>query len=252
MSDVDFYVDYAPALFKGLLVTLTLTGTSLLIGGLLAGILTVLRATNNPFLRRFVFVYSACFRGTPLLAQLFFVYYGSAQLEPWLQGLGLWSLFSEPVFCAVLAFSLNTAAYQAEIIRGAVNAIQRGQLEAAKAMGFDDVTMLLRIIVPLGLRTAIRPYGNEAILMLKGSAVASVVAIYDLLGTSKMIFSNTYDYRIYLLCAAAYVVMVELLRRILRRFELTLNPDVTHEKKRPRKSDRDSNTASGHASPCVK
>jgi len=251
MFDAGFYITYIPVLWKGLLVTLALTGVSLALGGALAGILTALRATNNAFLRGFVFAYTACFRGTPLLAQLFFIYYGSAQLEPWLQQVGLWGIFRDPAFCAVLAFSLNTAAYQAEIIRGAVNSIQRGQIEAARAMGFDEVTMLRRIIAPLGMRTAIRPYGNEVILMLKGSAVASVVAIYDLLGTSKMVFSNTYDYRIYLLCAVVYVVVVEVLRRILVRLEIKLNPDKPLGKAQSRRSKR-IHAASGHASPCVK
>ncbi|VWB26529.1 Polar amino acid ABC transporter inner membrane subunit [Burkholderia aenigmatica] len=242
MFDIDSYISYVPALWQGLLVTLALTAASLALGGCLAGALTVLRATNRAPVRKAVAIYIAFFRGTPLLAQLFFIYYGSGQFEPWLRQVGVWVFFRDPVFCAVLAFSMNTAAYQAEIIRGAVNSIQRGQLEAARAMGFDDATLLTRFIFPLGMRTAIRPYGNEVILMLKGSAVASVVAIYDLLGASKVIFSNTYDYRIYLLCGATYVVMVEILRRVLGRVERRLNPGTSTARTRYRNSG-----TSGHA-----
>jgi polar amino acid transport system permease protein len=252
MFDWDFYATTVPILWKGLLVTLALTSVSIILGGVLATLLTLARATNHVIPRGFVFIYSACFRGTPLLAQLFFIYYGSAQLEPWLQKVGIWGAFRDPALCAVIAFSLNTAAYQAEIIRGAVNSIQRGQLEAARAMGFDDWTMLLRIIAPLAMRTAIRPYGNEVILTLKGSAVASVVTVYDLLGASKMEFNNTYDYRIYLLCGVAYVVVVEVLRRILARVEWKLNLDKAPAKRRDRRSDRARQHGSDHIESCVK
>ncbi|MGY6126727.1 ABC transporter permease (plasmid) [Paraburkholderia strydomiana] len=252
MFDVDFYIAYAPVLWQGFLVTLALTTVSLVLGGCLAGVLTVLRATNRALARNLVAPYIAFFRGTPLLAQLFFIYYGSGQFEPWLRQVGLWIFFRDPVACAVLAFSMNTAAYQAEIIRGAVNSIQRGQLESAKAMGFDDATMLTRFIFPLGMRTAIRPYGNEVILMLKGSAVASVVAIYDLLGASKVVFSNTYDYRIYLLCGAVYVVMVEVLRRFLGRVERRLDPSTSPTRARNRIPGVSGHAPSGGASSCAK
>jgi polar amino acid transport system permease protein len=213
------FLSYLPKLLQGLLITLELTFASLIFGGLLALCLVALRSLRIGVLSALVISFSAFMRGTPLLAQLFLIYYGSAQLQPWLKEMGLWFAFSNPIVCAIFAFSLNTAAYQAEIFRGAINSIPRGQIEAARAMAMPKLLILWRIIVPLGGRQALRPYSNEVILMLKGSAVASVVAVYDMLGSARAIFASTYDYSVYVVVGVCYVLAVEGFRRLLKLIE---------------------------------
>jgi len=212
MSDL---LGYLPKLLQGFLITLELTIVSLLLGGVLAVCIVALRSMRIILLSGLLTCYSAFIRGTPLLAQLFLIYYGSAQLQPWLKEAGFWFLFSNPIACAIFAFALNTAAYQAEIFRGAINSIPRGQLEAARAMAMPRFLILRRIVIPLAARQALRPYSNEVIMMLKGSAVASVVAVYDMLGSARSIFAMTYDYSVYIAVGACYVAIVEILRRLI-------------------------------------
>lgn len=216
MSDL---MSYLPKLLQGLEVTIELTLFALILGGFIAFIVVALRGLRFPGLSWVLNAYSGFMRGTPLLAQLFLIYYGSAQLQPWLQSAGLWQAFSNPMFCAIFTFSLNTGAYQAEIFRGALNAIPRGQIEAARSFGMTRLQIFRVVVLPLASRLALRPYGNEVIMMLKGSSVASVVAIYDLLGSARAIFASTYDYGVYLVVGLCYVVFVEAMRRGLKLIE---------------------------------
>jgi polar amino acid transport system permease protein len=212
-------LSYLPKLLKGLAVTVELTLLAIILGGVLAVFIVALRGLNIRLLTWTVNGYSGFMRGTPLLAQLFLIYYGSAQLQPWLQSVGLWSVFSDPMFCAIFTFSLNTGAYQAEIFRGALNALPNGQIEAARSFGMTRLQILRVVIFPLTSRLALRPYSNEVIMMLKGSSVASVVTVYDLLGSARAIFASTYDYSVYLAVGLCYVVFVEAMRRGLRLIE---------------------------------
>lgn len=216
MSDL---MSYLPKLLQGLEVTIELTLFALILGGFIAFIVVALRGLRFSGLSWVLNAYSGFMRGTPLLAQLFLIYYGSAQLQPWLQSAGLWQAFSNPMFCAIFTFSLNTGAYQAEIFRGALNAIPRGQIEAARSFGMTRLQIFRVVVLPLASRLALRPYGNEVIMMLKGSSVASVVAIYDLLGSARAIFASTYDYGVYLVVGLCYVVFVEAMRRGLKLIE---------------------------------
>lgn len=212
-------VPYLPKLFKGLLVTLELTICALTFGGILAVLIVYIRSLNIAPINWIIAAYSGFMRGTPLLAQLFLVYYGSSQLQPWLQSVGVWKMFSDPMLCAIFTFSLNTAAYQAEIFRGALNAIPVGAVEAAKSFGMIPRQVFSVAVLPMASRLALRPYSNEVILMLKGSSLASVVAVYDLLGTARALFSSTYDYSVYLLVGLFYITFVEVMRRGLNLIE---------------------------------
>jgi len=212
-------LSYLPKLLKGLAVTFELTFLALVFGGLLALLIVALRGLHIRMLTWTLNAYSGFMRGTPLIAQLFLIYYGSAQLQPWLQSMGLWRAFSDPMFCAIFTFSLNTGAYQAEIFRGALSALAQGQIEAARSFGMTRLQILKAVIFPLASRLALRPYSNEVIMMLKGSSVASVVAVYDLLGSARAIFASTYDYSVYLAVGVCYVVFVEAMRRGLKLIE---------------------------------
>ena len=117
------------------------------------------------------------FRGTPLLAQTFLVYYGLGSFRPQLETVGLWSFFREAWYCAIFAFALNTAAYQAEILRGAIESVPKGQWEGAASLGLHKLQTLWKVILPQALIVALRPYGNEIILMVKGSAIVAIITV---------------------------------------------------------------------------
>lgn len=147
------------------------------------------------------------FRGTPLIAQLFLLYYGSGQFRPWLMEMGLWHFFRDPFNCALLAFTFNSLAYQTEILRGAIQSVDAGEIEAAKSMGMNNSLLYRHIVLPLAYRIAFPALGNECILMLKGGAVASVITVMDLMGQTRRAFSQTFDISTYFLAAGLYLII---------------------------------------------
>lgn len=166
--------------------------------------------------------YIYLFRGTPLIMQVFLIYYGLGGLKHVFESVGLWWFFREAYYCALLAFMLNTAAYQAEILRGAIQSVPRGQWEASNALGIHPVPTFLRVIMPQALMVALRPYGNEIILMVKGSAIVSIVTVFDLMGETKYAFSRTFDFQMYVWAAVLYLAIVELLRNVWNLIERRL------------------------------
>ena len=129
--------------------------------------------------------YVAAFRGTPLLVQIFLIYYGLGQFRPTLQSLGLWGFFRAPFWCAILALTLNTAAYGTEIIRGGLQSVPYGQIEAARACGMSRSLAYRRVILPIALRQALPSYGNEIILMIKGTSLTSIITLLDITGIAR-------------------------------------------------------------------
>ena len=210
----DIFVRYWPRLAEGLGVTLQLVAISIVLGGLLSLPLALARFRNRGFASTLAYGYVYFFRGTPLLAQTFLVYYGAGEFSDTLRGIGLWGFFKEAYWCVLLTFSLNTAAYQAEILAGAIRAVPRGQWEAAHALGLSKPVAFVKIILPQAFVTALRPYGNEVILMIKGSAVASVVTVFDLMGATRLAANRTFDEQVYLWAAVVYLLLVETIRRV--------------------------------------
>jgi polar amino acid transport system permease protein len=220
--DPEVYARYLPRVLLGVWTTVQLVVLSLIFGALLSIPIAFGRLRGRGAWAAFCFGYSYFFRGTPLLAQTFLVYYGSGQFSGFFKDIGLWWMFREAFFCAVLTFSLNTAAYQAEILAGAIRSVPRGQWQAADALGLSRRATMLKVILPQALITSLRPYGNEVVLMIKGSAVAAIITVLDLMGQTRFAFSKTYDMQVYLWAAILYLVMVEALRRIWDRLELRL------------------------------
>jgi len=158
--------------------------------------------------------FTGFFRGSPVLCQLFLIYYGSGQFRHALTDVGLWWMFRDAFWCAVIAFTLNTAAYQAEILRGAIKAVPRGQTEAAEALGLSRLQIHRLVLGPQALALAWRPLGNELVLMIKASSIASVITVVDLMSAAKRAFSASLDFEVYLWAAAVYLVLVEIVRRL--------------------------------------
>lgn len=216
------FAKYGPSFLSGLRVTLTLVAISVVLGGILSLPIAYGRMTRNKVLSWIAYGYVYFFRGTPLIAQLFLVYYGLGSFRPYLEAIGLWSLFKDAWFCALFTFTLNTAAYQAEILRGAIESVPRGQHEGAAALGLPKRVAFFKIILPQAMIVALRPYGNEIILMIKGSAVVAIVTVFDLMGETRRAFSRTYDFQMYLWAAVLYLIMVEVLRNLWAWIETRL------------------------------
>ncbi|MCZ8236451.1 MAG: ABC transporter permease [Inhella sp.] len=196
-----------PLYLSGVGVTLQLLAVSLALGLLIAIPLGVLRALPNPWVWRPIWAYTYVFRGTPMLVQLFLIYYGLGQFE-WLRNSFAWAWLQNAWFCACLAFVLNTAAYTTEIVAGAIRALPHGEIEAAKAYGMDRLTMMRRIVLPSALRRALPAYGNEAIFMLHGTSLAMLVTIVDITGAAKRVYAVHYiPFEAYITAGVLYLAL---------------------------------------------
>ncbi|WP_439500810.1 ABC transporter permease [Aminobacter ciceronei] len=211
----ELFAKYAPSYLSGLRVTLVLVAISIVLGAILSVPICYARMSKNRVLNAISYGYVYFFRGTPLLAQTFLIYYGFGSFRPQLEAIGVWGFFREAWYCAVFAFALNTAAYQAEILRGAIESVGKGQWEAASALGLSKLQTLYKIILPQALIVALRPYGNEIILMIKGSAIVAIITVYDLMGETRRAFSRTFDFQTYLWAALLYLSLVENLRHLV-------------------------------------
>jgi polar amino acid transport system permease protein len=220
--DNEKFFKFGPRYLHGLMTTLELVAFSVVFGALLSVPLAFARMSKNGFLSGFAYVYVYIFRGTPLLAQLFLVYYGLGSFRPQLQSVDLWWFFREAWYCGLLSMTLNTAAYQTEILRGAIESVHRGQHEAAASLGIHKIVAFYKVILPQALIVALRPYGNEIILLIKGSAVVAIITVFDLMGETRYAFSQTYDYQTYLWAAIFYLSIVEALRHLWAWFEARL------------------------------
>jgi polar amino acid transport system permease protein len=217
--DPALFARFAPGYLSGLKVTLSLVGLSVVLGALLSAPVAWARTSKNPLVAAPAYGFVYFFRGTPLLAQAFLIYYGMGNFRPQLEALGLWGFFRDAWYCALLAFTLNTAAYQAEILRGAVASVPQSQWEGAAALGLPRWLILRKIVLPQALIVALRPYGNEIVLMIKGSAIVAIITVLDLMGETRRAYSRTFDFQTYLWAAVIYLAIVETLRNIIDRIE---------------------------------
>lgn len=220
--NLDLLARYGPRMLEGLLVTVELVAISVIVGAVLAVPIALARSSRSRILRAVSFGYVYFFRGTPLLAQLFFVYYGSGQFRWLFESIGLWWFFREAFYCCLLTFTLNTSAYQAEIYRGAIRAIPREQIDGGMALGLHPGQVFFKIVMPQAFLIALRPLGNEIILMIKGSAVAAIVTVFDLMGATRLAYARSFDISVYLWAAVLYLVLVETLRRAWDYLEFRL------------------------------
>ena len=220
--DPDKIQRYGWRYIDGLLTTVSLVGLALILGAVLFGPIAFARMSKNRVVSTIAFAYVYLLRSTPLLAQLFLIYYGLGGFRTELEAVGLWWFFRDAWYCGLLSLTLNTAAYQAEILRGAIESVPKGQHEGAASLGISKPVTFWKIVLPQALIVALRPYGNEIILMIKGSAVVSIVTVFDLMGQTRYAYSRTFDFQAYLWAAIFYLSMVEILRHVWAMLEARL------------------------------
>lgn len=224
--NLEVMIDSIPRLLDGALVTIQLVALALAIGIALAVPFAVMRVSRRWWLNGPVYGYVFFFRGTPLLVQIFLVYYGLSQFEAVRQGL-LWPLLREPYWCAIIAFSLNTAAYTTEIIRGGILGVPHGEIEAARALGMSKFLLYRRIVLPGAFRLALPAYGNEIIFMLKGSALASTITLLDLTGVARTIIARTYmPIELFAMAGIIYLILTFFIVQAIRAAEHRLSPQT--------------------------
>jgi octopine/nopaline transport system permease protein len=218
--------DSLPKLLGGLVLTLELVALSLFLGFFLAIGIALLRLSPYRLLSGFAYVYVFALRSTPLLVQIFLIYYGLGQFDA-IRHSFLWAFFREPFWCAILAFTMNTGAYTSELIRGGIQSVPFGQIEAARACGMSRFLMFRRIIFPIAIRQALPAYGNELILMVKASSLASTITLMEVTGIARSIISRTFaPVEIFIVAGAIYLIINFLVTRALRYVEWRLSPEL--------------------------
>ena len=217
--DLDLMISSFPKLLNATLVTLKLLSLSLIFGLILGLFFAILRLNKNKFLNKFSYFYSYIFRGTPLLVQIFIIYFGLGQLE-FLRTSFLWIILKEPYWCAIIAFSLNTGAYTSEILRSAFETINKGFIEAGDSLGIPKKIIFYKIQIPIAIRQSLPAYGNEIILMLKGTSLASTVTLMDLTGVAKYIISTTFKpIEVFIVAGGIYLFMTFVIHNFIKYLE---------------------------------
>jgi len=217
--DLELMISSLPKLLNAAVITLKLLSVSLIIGLFIGLFFAILRLNKNIFINRFAYGYSYVFRGTPLLVQIFIIYFGLGQIE-YLRSTVLWSILKEPYWCAIIAFALNTGAYTSEILRSAFQTIKPGIIEAGKSLGISNKVIFYKIQIPIAIRQSLPAYGNEIILMMKGTSLASTVTIMDLTGVAKYIISTTFKpIEVFIVAGGIYLFMTFIIHNVIKFLE---------------------------------
>ena len=217
--DLELMMNSFPKLLSAAVITLKLLSVSLIIGLFIGLFFAILRLNKNIFINRFAYGYSYVFRGTPLLVQIFIIYFGLGQIE-YLRSTVLWVILKEPYWCAIIAFALNTGAYTSEILRSAFQTIKPGIIEAGKSLGISNKVIFYKIQIPIAIRQSLPAYGNEIILMMKGTSLASTVTIMDLTGVAKYIISTTFKpIEVFIVAGGIYLFMTFIIHNVIKYLE---------------------------------
>ena len=217
--DLELMINSFPKLLNAAVITLKLLSVSLIIGLFIGLFFAILRLNKNIFINKFSYGYSYIFRGTPLLVQIFIIYFGLGQIE-YLRSTVLWVILKEPYWCAIIAFALNTGAYTSEILRSAFQTIKPGIIEAGKSLGISNKIIFYKIQIPIAIRQSLPAYGNEIILMMKGTSLASTVTIMDLTGVAKYIISTTFKpIEVFIVAGGIYLFMTFIIHNVIKFLE---------------------------------
>ena len=216
---MDLMIESLPRLFNATKLTIELTLLSLFFGIFVGVFFAMLRTSKNKFFYYIAYYYSYIFRGTPLLVQIFIIYFGLGQVE-WIRESILWVVLKEPYSCAILAFTLNTGAYSSEIFRSAFETINKGILEAAESLGISKINTFFKIKLPIAIKQSLPAYGNEMILMMKGTSLASTVTLLDLTGVAKHIISTTFrPVEVFIVAGSIYLLMAFVIHNVIKFLE---------------------------------
>ena len=217
--DLELMINSFPKLLSAAAITLKLLSVSLIIGLFIGLFFAILRINKNIFISKFAYGYSYVFRGTPLLVQIFIIYFGLGQIE-YLRSTVLWAILKEPYWCAIIAFALNTGAYTSEILRSAFQTIKPGIIEAGKSLGISNKVVFYKIQIPIAIRQSLPAYGNEIILMMKGTSLASTVTLMDLTGVAKYIISTTFKpIEVFIVAGGIYLFMTFVIHNLIKYLE---------------------------------
>jgi octopine/nopaline transport system permease protein len=216
--------DSLPRMLGGLSLTLQLILASLALGALVAFAVALLRLSGNRVVEKLAAAYVFVFRGTPLLVQIFLVYYGLGQFE-FIRDSFLWPFLREPYWCAILALTLNTGAYTSEVLRGAILSVPQGQVEAARACGMSRPLAFRRIVLPVAIRQMLPAYGNEVILMVKATSLASTITLMEVTGIARRMIAQTFAvFELFIVAGAIYLVLNFVATRLIKFAEWRLTP----------------------------
>ena len=218
--------DSLPRLIAALPLTLELVALALAFGAVLAFATALLRLSGNRLAVALTSAYSFVFRGTPLLVQIFLIYYGLSQIEV-IRDSFLWPFLSQPMWCAILALALNTGAYTSEILRGAIETVPQGQVEAARACGMSRLRVFRRIVLPVAIRQMLPAYGNEVILMVKASSLASTITMMEITGVARRMIAQTFAvFEIFIVAGILYLLINFIATRLIRHAEWRMTPHL--------------------------
>ncbi len=221
--DFELMINSFPKLLNATVVTLKLLSLSLLFGLIIGLFFAIMRMSKNLIINKFAYGYSYLFRGTPLLVQIFIIYFGFGQIE-FIRNSVLWVVLKEPYWCAIIAFALNTGAYTSEILRSAFQTIKKGYIEAGKSLGISSKIIFYKIQIPIAIRQSLPAYGNEIILMLKGTSLASTVTLMDLTGVAKFIISTTFKpIEVFIVAGSIYLFMTFIIHNLIKFLERKYN-----------------------------
>ncbi|MDV2857089.1 MULTISPECIES: arginine ABC transporter permease ArtM [Oceanimonas] len=211
-------LDYGMTLLEGLQITLLITGAGLLLGLVIALVLTWVLDKRVPLAHWLAEGYLLLITGTPLLVQIFLIYYGPAQFD-WIKQSWAWTYLREPMFCAILALGMNAGAYTCRLFKGALDAVPKGETLACRALGMNE-WQTLSVKLRHAMRRVIPAYSNEVVLVLKGSSLASTISIMDIMGLAQRINGQTYDtLAVFGVAGAIYLLMNSLLTWLFRLLE---------------------------------
>ena len=217
--DFELMIGSFPKLLSATVITLKLLSLSLFFGLFIGLFFAILRMNKNSIINKFAYGYSYVFRGTPLLVQIFIIYFGLGQIE-YLRSTFLWVILKEPYWCAIIAFALNTGAYTSEILRSAFQTIKPGLIEAGKSLGIPNKVIFYKIQIPIAIKQSLPAYGNEIILMLKGTSLASTLTLMDLTGVAKYIISTTFKpIEVFIVAGGIYLFMTFCVHNLIKFLE---------------------------------
>jgi len=228
---MDLMIESLPRLLNATKFTIELTLLSLFFGIFVGVFFAILRTSKNKIFYYISYYYSYIFRGTPILVQIFIIYFGLGQVE-WIRESFLWIVLKEPYSCAILAFTLNTGAYSSEIFRSAFETINKGVLEAAEGLGLNKINTFFKIKLPIAIKQSLPAYGNEMILMVKGTSLVSAITLMEITGIARYIITKYWTpVEIFLIAGVIYLVINFLVTQIIKYAEIRFTPYLEHAKK---------------------